>query len=127
MTKEAIRIACAEECGWKDVHVRDYELVGKTRSDSDLLFVPNYPEDANAALSLVTLLAKEGWRCSLENGLDTAWECTFIKPVRGSARAHVAMRDGTSTEEHYGAADTLAGAVCEGFLKVRNRFVEDKI
>ena len=63
-------------------------------------------------MDLCNALAKEGWNCELNNGLDTTWECEFKK------------RD-VHENLHYGAANTMAGAICEAFLHVKGKWKDE--
>ncbi len=56
MTKEEMRIAIAEKCGWTAI---TSDMVGNTpngRSNADHRVIPNYPEDLNACHEMEKVL-----------------------------------------------------------------------
>lgn len=117
MTSEAIRIACAEECGWRydPASERWWNKAQLEEDESDEVGtmadgLPGYPSNANAALTLIEALAKEGWTCNLF--FDTyRWNCTFTE---------------RNSNDDFATAPTFSGAVCECFLRVRGRFKEEQ-
>jgi hypothetical protein len=75
--------------------------------------VYNYTKDLNACMDLCNDMAGKGLLSLFDNGLDKTWEATF-------------STDGPKAEHHYGAADTLAEAICEAYLKAVGKWVEEK-
>ncbi len=72
--------------------------------------VPDYPKNANDMLEAVKLISNRGWRCVANSGTDGTWECFLTK----SKDDRITPSEG----DHYGAADTLTGALVEAFLRV---------
>lgn len=80
------------------------------------LDMPDYLDDANAAVMLCAKLAVEGWRCEINKGLDPTWECEFKRPSQSSTERH--------NIGEYGAGDTMSVAICEAFLRVKGLWKE---
>lgn len=127
----ALRIRVAELCGWvRGTWSKDER--GRPAPEHECFFNPNhayapeiphappdYPNDLNACLTLIDMLADRGWNCALGNGLDKTWECEFYRPAKlGQTHPdNLGIRYGKSIELIYGSADTLELAICEAFLK----------
>lgn len=114
------RVMCAETLGWYVETQVGYETPsGEFALDSGrppgvpmtepLRRIPDPAEDANAALALVEAMRKEGWRCELNNGLDSTCECIFSKEI------NEAWND-RSLLQQYAPADTLPRAIVSAFL-----------
>jgi hypothetical protein len=127
MNKEK-KIAIAVACGYRHIPERPNPGRGGgllpeqfQRPGENVRFsCPDYPGDANEAITLTVVLAKEGWNCSLNNGLDTTWECEFSRPAQPSTHPdRLCERDGVKVEIHYGTGATVAEAICDAFLNVK--------
>lgn len=126
LTPEEKRVKIAEHLGWKLVdlpaHPNGPKLLWMTPEGRQLNMgtpdtVPDYRGDSNAALTLVDHLAKQGWRCNLGNGLDKTWECEFMRsPTAATHPDFIGIHQGETLEIRYVPADTLAEAICDGFL-----------
>lgn len=115
-----LRIEVAEKMGLEDVQrctrkgnldsvgVELRYLESDTGGWKEYAFVPNFPVCHNAAFTLVTTLAKEGWNCTIESHTDGPHYVSFWKDT-------VIKKD----EEHSAHADTLPAAICLAFLKVK--------
>lgn len=65
MTNEELRVACAEAMGWKWVEPNGidpyWRFEADRKKDRHRDDLPNFPTDANAALTLCDALADQGW------------------------------------------------------------------
>lgn len=108
---------------------RGYELADMTEAICNDKYitreglVPDYLKDLNAAKDLVTMLGKEGWFCVANSGLDGTWECFFTK--RTGSLEEDKYRIIPQEGDHYGAGDTLAIALCEAFLRVKRKWIDE--
>lgn len=130
MKPEAQRIAIAEaHLGVHDIQVGPWYGYGLDEDNRDVAVdIPDYLNDLNAAVELCDFLTKRGWTCRCDNGLDRTWECTFTHPIRNSTHEYnVGIEDGKQVEQHYGAADTLAEAICQAFLRATGKWQEDEV
>lgn len=111
----AIRVECATIIGVVECNQWDHIFHGNMAKRNTcghencvpIGFTPNYPEDANAALSLAAALADEGWRFAVNYDPGASviqWEIAFVS--RKLARTE------------YATAPTFAIALCLAFLKV---------
>lgn len=120
MNPEEIRVAAAKEMGWRCFAGHDWIAPSDQFESRYTQELPQYTTSCDAALELVEKLREEGWRCSLNNGLDGGWECEFIRPVQPeSPPEHVGFLAGEDVEVRYSPDDSLPMAICLGFLKVR--------
>lgn len=118
MTPQEINIACATEVGWTDCHDftnesdrhgRAGRLYGTCPIEKVSRELPNYHGDANAALGLCELMAKEGVNTTFLNRmLINTWECC--------------SNDGVNT--HRSKQQTFPAAICECFLRVKGKWKE---
>lgn len=127
MTPEQINIAIAELLGFTNVSAdgrfghRD-DLCGTGTGRCSL---PDYHGDLNACMDICAAAAKDGWRVELRDGLDTTWECEFMRrPVPGSKDENIGVHMGETLEIHYGSQDTASAALCEAFLRVKGKWTE---
>lgn len=121
LTPEQKRVKCAELMGYKKhdcngptcwcIHNGEDGMI---RTGDFNQLVPNFPVDANAALTLCDRMAEEGWNAELNNGLDKTWECAFSHSELTKARA-----GGREPVMHYGCANTLPEAIVSAFLLVK--------
>ncbi len=126
MKPEAQRIAIAEACGWRHEFWNtstDGECGGWIAPSGGCLqnapdCFPDYLNDLNGMIEAIQSLAKDGWRCVCNMGLDGTWECVLSK-----AESIQLIPTG---DDHYGAGDTLALAMAEAFLRTVGKWVEDK-
>lgn len=127
MTKDEINIAIAEACGacthdWSspigECQIGFIPQCNRCCVNADesaakypcaLVDVPNYAEDLNVAIGLTGQLTSDGWTCHAANGLDKTWECIFTKRYNSDGYPRLG--------DHYGAAESLALAICEAFLR----------
>lgn len=123
LSPEEKQIAIAEAIGWRRISLvksRSFWSMGG-RLDTDRIYEPHefeaYLDDLNAALTLINFLAERGCRCRLGNGLDKTWECEFMrKPTPTTRPEFIGEYDREMMEIIYAPADTLAQAICDGFL-----------
>lgn len=98
-----LRVAVAEECGWKQTNE---PITGCWIDPADgkiLIDCPHYPEDANAALTLCERMAEKGWEWQVRN-VKEGISCSFWK-------GHNFEQMGKCV------ADTLPLAICRAFLQ----------
>lgn len=117
---DQLRIDCAKAMGWTQVPPENFtkfpavtwpvfEKDGKRASiftDS----LPDYPGDANAALTLCDALAKEGWTQIFWRVASGQWSVVFDL---GAEAQSIGFGLSTAT------AETLPIAICRAFLAVR--------
>lgn len=105
MSTDELNIKCAEAMGLPAPFYSTMEMKfpgpqpGTYRGD-----VPAYTTSPAAALELVEALAKEWWRCCIDQYLDGKWDCAFWK------------LDGPC---HCQPADTMPLAIVHAFLAVK--------
>lgn len=120
MTNEELRVAVAEARGWTQIRTVNRVMMGvrpnETRtfqtvailSPSKTLtaisLVPNFPTDANAALTLCDALAKDGWHFAVDGVVGNPFEVVFAKSDTDRVIAH---------------GPTLPIALCRAYLKTR--------
>lgn len=145
MDKKQMRIVIGEHLGWKlvprlfhnqqwkniptwveskfyDCKPENYCMAGQVMG----VLPTDYPSEVNRAVELCAHLAGQGWRCELNNGLDTSWECVFWRPQRlGTPSDNIGNRDGVISEEHYGAGETMAIAICQSFIRAIGKWVDN--
>lgn len=119
MTPQEINVACAELSGWSAIEdfsgplmmapgtfMRGYPpkdaLVGKKQD------IPNYHGDANAALGLCELMAKNGLITQCSNAQMDIWTVTVKMPQR----------------DIHSFNQSLSAAICECFLRVKGKWRE---
>lgn len=116
MTPELMRIALAKELGW-----RLWPIIGFTPPGTTPPFtlgsyppLPNYPEDANAALEVVSMMRGRGWN----------WNA-FSKHDGTYFSFHNVEGDIVSSANHFAAtAETMPLAICEAACLALNIHVE---
>lgn len=127
MKGEALRFAVAKELGiravehagglwsliWADGRWCPHHQGGISEEHAWRVCCPRFDSDLNAAIELTNLLAKEGWRSHFNNGFDTTWEVVISTRNDPQERACLIPTE----DDFYGAANTLAGAICEAFLQ----------
>lgn len=126
MNPEAQQSVTAAECGWKPCQSQ-YPCGGWHSRNNEKIQnqPPDYLNDLNAAAEFVKHLTTMGWRCQMNNGLDTTWECELFRPIQPSTHHdNIGSHDGEKMEIHYGAGDTLASAICESGLRVLGKWIE---
>lgn len=135
MSPEAQRVVIAEACGWM---YEPYFVGGPAiwlRPDGfpethRTACLPDYVNDLNAAIQLVDHLAKQGWRCECNSGLDGTWECLFYRKATNETklenRAVRGQFDPPDSEEHYATSERLSAAISEAFLRTLNKWYDSK-
>lgn len=107
-----LRIEVAERMGWKNLGKFHDQGMGywRGRPPKELHHrdLPAYNTDHNAAFTLVTALAMEGWNFTAECYPDGTCYVSFWKDT-------VIKKD----EEHSAHADTLPVAICLAFKEVK--------
>lgn len=108
LTPEELRVECAEAMGWTKAQLFKYSGVrGIPPNGRELTAIPNYPADANAALTLAHALAEKGWSHShVCYGGETDFEFFHFGTARPRFRA-------TATGPH-----AFALALCCAYLAV---------
>ncbi len=102
LTDAELRLAIAEELGWKPSSVPG-EFIWERPEDGLYDFIPNYPGDPAAALGLLDGIAGE---VCLTRDIIGNWGC--------------AIHPGPNPENIYvGTGDKLARAICEAWLKAK--------
>lgn len=121
MSPEAQRIAIAEACGWRRDKLNDSDkwwhpdgtFIGRFDLWALPSFLPDWPKDLNAAITLCDHLAEEGWRASAQRLTSGQWQFTFVK-----------LKTSRSCDTHTHEADTLGEAICGAFLRTRGLWIE---
>ena len=140
MTRDAIRIACAEEMGWTKEQIKAFqvvsslvkeqrnlqqprdsfsglEIMGKIEEAQAAKYyigsIPSYPTDANAALTLCDFLEEKGCKWIAMN-VETGVQFIFLRKKNGILNG----------EEFEATASTLPLAICEAFLRWRGKWKE---
>lgn len=112
----AIRVECAEATGWKKCTPERFTLMERLMYGADWWYdvektvscfanLPNYPEDANSALTLADALADEGY-------LYRAFS-----NIGGGIRVEFFLQEDSRWDIH-ATAPTFALALCQAFLAV---------
>jgi len=107
MTDPAIRIACAEACGWKDINPKHGAPIGRpadwdTERDTRWFNLPDYPNDLNACAQFEATLKYEE------------------QPVYLLHLKRVLMRTSpTQSAAEFEQTTATARQRCEAFLKVK--------
>lgn len=113
LSPEELRAECAEAMGWTRAHSYDGPSDRAWRDSATQVVVftrhlPNYPADANAALTLAAKLAEKGWRPNMTITLDGQWEAMFS--LLGNMMVSYSA---TATGPH-----AFPLALCRAFLQV---------
>lgn len=105
---QSIRIQVAREMEWRKESfgplIQDYRW-HKPDGSPTHIEPPDYPTDANAALTLAAKLKSEGWHLSIFMTHEGRWVCDFIAGLGGIT--------------HRATASTFPMALCLAFLAVR--------
>ncbi len=123
MTPEELRVACAEAMGWtKQPSQNEMSpmewwwksptnvVANPTQPETHL---PNYPESADAALTLAAALAKDGWTRSDWRTSEGPENVVFGRGAEGYSAS--------ATDPH-----AFATALCRAFLKTRDSMKETR-
>lgn len=120
--EEAVKRASFERQNLLDagVNIRDF-VISEPEQYESFDHAPNYPNCPAAALTLIAVLAKEGWTVKLENGTGGGWECTFERAATSfTKKEHAVMGpSGWHVEQHYAPADTMPMAVSLAFVAAK--------
>lgn len=113
LSNEQIRAMCAEAMGWMRIEKTDIGFIGEN-PDENTRWLPDYPIDANAALTLCAWMADKNWWWETGN--------QWISETEQNAYCELVPKHGDSRPTRT-RADTFAIAICRAFL-IANHLAE---